>query len=57
MTDHEILMELLKRVHKIALDTLPSCYVEHIPNPDVYYDAIEFIEDVMPELKEVSHDA
>ena len=56
MTDHEILMGLLKHVHKIALDTLPSCYVNHIPNPDVYDDAIEFIEDIMPELKEKSRE-
>ena len=57
MTDHEILMELLRHVRTICKDTLPSCYVNHIPNPDVYDDAIEFIEDIMPELKEVSHDA
>ena len=56
MTDHEILMGLLKHVHKICLDTLPSCYVNHIPNPDVYDDAIEFIEDVVPELKETSRE-
>jgi hypothetical protein len=52
ITDHEILMELLRHVHTVYKDTLPSCYVNHIPNPDVYYDAIEFIEDIIPELKE-----
>ena len=54
MTDHEILMELLKHVHRICLETLPSCYVNHIPNPDVYDDALEFIEGVLPDLKEKS---
>jgi hypothetical protein len=57
MTDHEILMELLKHVHRICLETLPSCYVNHIPNPDVYDDAIEFIEDVVPELREASRES
>jgi hypothetical protein len=57
MTDHEILMELLKHVRRICLETLPSCYVNHIPNPDVYDDAIEFIEDVVPELREASRES
>jgi hypothetical protein len=56
MTDHEILIGLLKHVRRICKDTLPSCYVNHIPNADVYDDAIEFIENVRPELKETSHE-